>query len=684
MRKLLILFIFLLSYSCSQEEGLNGNDENNTTDEATVKISSDFISIQKDKIKSIEYDTNQETLLIDINDDDIKLDLNKVISFEFNGMTYIRKIQEISSKNPYVIKTTHADLTDIFIDGEFTLSSELPSEKSRNSETNVFYPEKIVYENGETLYLNSSRAEVSGRIINNNFDLTSLNDRYDFDFFEIEDGNIYTNLDFKLKFNFDSDEEAKEVIKGKLIDLTTSLVGSVGFNCNSRFFIESSFAIEDIDKTDKENLIKPFTIWFNVSGVSIPVIVNMDLMHDFELEAEGGISCSFGAAYEMQSEVGINYNQATQKTTPFFKREETINVDPPTVSVDGKMACKYSIYPKFKFYIYDVLGPEIDVKPYVQAEVGFSATHLQEYDIQALNFKSAIGLEMESKVSAELFSLNYDVFEMPDVELFSKGLYESPYKIEIEGIDKENNILSYTVYDTIPILQKVMPTPLSSPVLLHSSSNNYYETQYTNNGMVSVSLDGVSCMNGSIFNVDGKVIDNAVYGLCDAVDLGLSVLWCSHNYGVDTPEGFSEYLTHSEAQAIADNDKLGWRLPTESELKELCEKCNCENVTVNGKKGNKFTGPNRNSIFIPRMGYYEGGELIGHQSPYVEQTWYLGRYWGYDYAGSNEEGVGYYESLELSYNRESCTTDKKGTYRMPIRMVIDKEDVENLVMQRTQ
>lgn len=45
MRKLLILFIFLLSYSCSQEEGLNGNDENNTTDEATVKISSDFISI---------------------------------------------------------------------------------------------------------------------------------------------------------------------------------------------------------------------------------------------------------------------------------------------------------------------------------------------------------------------------------------------------------------------------------------------------------------------------------------------------------------------------------------------------------------------------------------------------------------------------------------------------------------
>lgn len=203
MRKLLILFIFLLSYSCSQEEGLNGNDENNTTDEATVKISSDFISIQKDKIKSIEYDTNQETLLIDINDDDIKLDLNKVISFEFNGMTYIRKIQEISSKNPYVIKTTHADLTDIFIDGEFTLSSELPSEKSRNSETNVFYPEKIVYENGETLYLNSSRAEVSGRIINNNFDLTSLNDRYDFDFFEIEDGNIYTNLDFKLKFNFE-------------------------------------------------------------------------------------------------------------------------------------------------------------------------------------------------------------------------------------------------------------------------------------------------------------------------------------------------------------------------------------------------------------------------------------------------------------------------------------------------
>lgn len=108
--------------------GIKWNDENNTTDEATVKYPVIYF-YTKDKIKSIEYDTNQETLLIDINDDDIKLDLNKVISFEFNGMTYIRKIQEISSKNPYVIKTTHADLTDIFIDGEFTLSSELPSEK---------------------------------------------------------------------------------------------------------------------------------------------------------------------------------------------------------------------------------------------------------------------------------------------------------------------------------------------------------------------------------------------------------------------------------------------------------------------------------------------------------------------------------------------------------------------------
>ena len=138
------------------------------------------------------------------------------------------------------------------------------------------------------------------------------------------------------------------------------------------------------------------------------------------------------------------------------------------------------------------------------------------------------------------------------------------------------------------------------------------------------------------------------------VDLGLSVKWASCNVGADAPEDYGGYYawgeteeksnyswdtykywsdrdgngwcSEDEFQNIGSNISGtsydvahvkwggGWRMPTLDEIKELCEKCSWEWTSVNGVWGQKVTGPNGNSIFLPAAGYRHGTEVYDRGS----------------------------------------------------------------------
>ena len=48
------------------------------------------------------------------------------------------------------------------------------------------------------------------------------------------------------------------------------------------------------------------------------------------------------------------------------------------------------------------------------------------------------------------------------------------------------------------------------------------------------------------------------------------------------------------------------RIPSKEQCQELIDNCKYEWTTLNGVIGAMFTGPNRNSIFIPSTGYCSG------------------------------------------------------------------------------
>ena len=136
-----------------------------------------------------------------------------------------------------------------------------------------------------------------------------------------------------------------------------------------------------------------------------------------------------------------------------------------------------------------------------------------------------------------------------------------------------------------------------------------------------------------------------------AVDLGLpsGLKWACCNVGATTPEEYGGYYAWGETEEKSyydmdtykywsdkngdghweynefvnlGNDISGtqydvatvkwggtWRMPTRAEQDELRNSCTWTWTTLNGVTGNRVTGPNGNSIFLPAAGWREGTEV---------------------------------------------------------------------------
>ena len=139
----------------------------------------------------------------------------------------------------------------------------------------------------------------------------------------------------------------------------------------------------------------------------------------------------------------------------------------------------------------------------------------------------------------------------------------------------------------------------------------------------------------------------------EAVDLGLSVKWASCNVGAERPEEYGDYFAWGEVSpkdsyyedncstyGVAMSDISGnpqydaatanwggaWRMPTKSEQQELLNNCTWEWTSLNGVNGQRVTGSNGNSIFLPAAGYRDGTSSydVGSCGDYWSSTPYEG------------------------------------------------------------
>lgn len=185
-------------------------------------------------------------------------------------------------------------------------------------------------------------------------------------------------------------------------------------------------------------------------------------------------------------------------------------------------------------------------------------------------------------------------------------------------------------------------------------------------GLVAFGLTAGVC--GSCSDDDGAATPNdsrgqgaTSYQPGTPVDLGLSVKWADRNVGAAGPENSGGYYAWGETDEKEDYSKQTykyykgssyenicmvtldsiydvasvkwggtWRMPTNDEMAELIDSCAWVWTTEDSVYGYKVTGPNGNSIFLPRTGYRFDTQFYSEAA--------IGIYWTSSIHGENSQG----------------------------------------------
>ena len=103
-----------------------------------------------------------------------------------------------------------------------------------------------------------------------------------------------------------------------------------------------------------------------------------------------------------------------------------------------------------------------------------------------------------------------------------------------------------------------------------------------------------------------SVYDWSTYRYCNGSYYSLTKYCSSSSCGYN---GFTDGLTTLQPGDDAATANYGGRTPTYAEWQELINNTTHQWVTINGVNGQRFTGPNGNSIFLPAAGGRDGSGL---------------------------------------------------------------------------
>ena len=131
--------------------------------------------------------------------------------------------------------------------------------------------------------------------------------------------------------------------------------------------------------------------------------------------------------------------------------------------------------------------------------------------------------------------------------------------------------------------------------------------------------------NGSVYTLI-KYCTDSIYGCLGMVD------------------GKTELEPADDAAWV--NWGSSWRMPSAEQINELCEECTWQETTMNGVNGQLATGPNGNTIFLPKTG-------IRYRSAHHDTD--IGYYWS--------RTLQPYETVEANSLRISTTCNSVWLYR---------------------
>jgi hypothetical protein len=297
---------------------------------------------------------------------------------------FLGKITDISGQQPVIISTALASLSEVFENLDISTSSDVLAASNPSSRLAQISPQVTTptwsMELTDILYDADGDATTTGDQLRATANVSGS-----------------TGVDFNLSI---AQSEISSLYFAGRAAMTATLttesdVSLLSFNSSHTF--------------DKPEISKTFVIWAGY----VPIVLTAKIQ--LTVGAEGSVSAGMETSVTDSSTIVAGASYSGGVVSPVSTFSNTFDFDPPTFTAKGDL--KVWAGPALRLFVYDVIGPELDVKPFVEGEVTLSPGY---------HWKLFAGLDVGLAIAGEVFAFDFLDIEIPALISFKHLLAEGP------------------------------------------------------------------------------------------------------------------------------------------------------------------------------------------------------------------------------------------------------------------
>jgi len=508
--------------------------------EDSTGISNAYLNLNdsSSSYKIVSYDTLNGNTKITFTGKGPDFHPGEIITINLDTTGYLRKVVSVTNKDSVIyLKTTVAQLEDVFVNQQFNLDSKfispLTTLKSTSSYKEILkaltdnqgyiHPVKIVYRDstGRSRVLSVFK---DAKLQNSNIPIVGFNQSLSKYLYGKtgDDVHFYFNGGIKLKsdavfhFHFknegDISSESKAK-KGKLITFTFYLQSTDTVSAHLELDMSHKFSY----KKDKVLATLPVSRAKFITPAGVPVWIKFEptIHGKFSFSSNASMNASWGFESTQKLMVGGQYDRTTKRLSPISSFTNHNTTFPLSISGELDETARLELYPRVDMKIYDVIGPFVEIVPYISGSYN-GKTHNQFYDNRWQNFMAwnssvNLGLDLGVGLTLDLAHLVKKDFGPLTINCFDKVMWDSPAKLELLSSIPEN----VNIGDKVPLTYKVSDLSgnpvFSCPVYIEGNGSFDHQLPITNSsGQVyttwTATSSGNSKITATIYNADKSII----------------------------------------------------------------------------------------------------------------------------------------------------------------------------------
>ncbi len=538
----LVVGMSFLLYSCGENIVNLDLDDEDVKDVSQDVVSPYYVDINWDETEIIENDTVSGKVILSLNSYTEKIIEGSVISIIDPLKPGIKVVTKaVSNGENIMLETVKGDLTNIFANVEISLEYS-PETVSRGGSQITAYPKAVGEEDKEGRYKWKTVIQTLNPKIIKIFDLDGYEMPIDEEGISVKfpELNSQINMNYRISFNFGlRKKHVVEDVKGVVMMYKSQQIKAIfhsSFNLESNLVVEGECKseyheeIEDFVPVLKNGPLKTikFHILFDVAGVPVPVAVNIKpltgALYDFKGSAGVKGVARLNNYFELDAlwDMGKEdpYKIMSQFTGP------VLDVTGSNFHCSGKADMKMWFYPSMSFYVYDVLGPVVDIKPYIRVLTNIGS-HRTGYDYSkdyvGYKYDAMFGMDVRADISSRIMGLgkeNGRWFGTKFTNLFEKNLVSLPTKIDFASATPNKveagrtMVLNFNVKGSVLDMIDEQADFISLPVKFVGNGTIDKVISYTEGGTAHViwtpSTDD-DRLTAILYDGEGKVIDSETY-----------------------------------------------------------------------------------------------------------------------------------------------------------------------------